>query len=93
MKRRLEHLVPLSRQAVAVLQELLALPGYRAKGYLFPSPSKAGFMSNNTMLYAMYRLGYHGRATVHGFRATASTALNELGFRSVSPPSDAAYVR
>jgi integrase len=82
MKRRLEHLVPLSRQAVAVLKELRALPGYRAAGYLFPSPSKTGFMSNNTMLYALYRLGYHSRATVHGFRATASTALNELGFRS-----------
>jgi len=38
-------------------------------------------MSNNTMLYAMYRMGYHGRATVHGFRAMASTALNEMGFR------------
>ncbi len=31
------------------------------------------------MLYALYRMGYHGRATVHGFRA--STALNEMGFR------------
>ena len=38
-------------------------------------------MSNNTMLYALYRVGYHGRATVHGFRAMASTALNEMGFR------------
>ena len=37
-------------------------------------------MSENTMLYALYRLGYHGRATVHGFRASASTMLNELGF-------------
>jgi integrase len=38
-------------------------------------------MSNNTMLYALYRMGCHGRATVHGFRAMASTALNEMGFR------------
>jgi integrase len=38
-------------------------------------------MSNNTMLYALYRMGFHGRATVHGFRAMASTALNEMGFR------------
>jgi integrase len=37
-------------------------------------------MSNNTMLYALYRMGYHRRATVHGFRAIA--ALNEMGFRS-----------
>jgi integrase len=39
-------------------------------------------MSNNTMLYALYRMGYHSRATVHGFRAMASTALNEIGFRA-----------
>jgi hypothetical protein len=39
-------------------------------------------MSNNTMLYEMYRMGYHGRATVHGFRSLASTLLNEMGFPS-----------
>lgn len=38
-------------------------------------------MSENTMLYAMYRMGYHSRATVHGFRAVASTILNEHGFK------------
>ena len=36
-------------------------------------------MSENTLLYALYRMGYHSRATVHGFRATASTILNESG--------------
>ena len=40
-------------------------------------------MSENTMLYALYRMGYHGRATTHGFRAVASTILNESNlFRS-----------
>jgi hypothetical protein len=34
-------------------------------------------MSSNTMLYALYRMGYHRRATTHGFRAVASTILNE----------------
>ena len=34
-------------------------------------------MSSNTMLYALYGMGYHGRATTHGFRAVASTILNE----------------
>ena len=34
-------------------------------------------MSENTLLYALYRMGYHSRATVHGFRSTASTILNE----------------
>lgn len=81
MKRKLEHLVPLSSQAVSLLRELRALPGSGSSPFLFPSPSREGFMSNNTMLYALYRLGYHGRATVHGFRALASTALNEMGFR------------
>ena len=34
------------------------------------------------MLYALYRMGYHSRATGHGFRATASTILNENGFHA-----------
>jgi integrase len=82
MKMRREHIVPLAPQAVAVLRALRALPGSNVSAYLFPSPSREGYMSNNTMLYALYRLGYHRRATIHGFRAMASTALNELGFRS-----------
>ena len=81
MKMRQEHIVPLAPQAVAVLRELRALPGSDSSPFLFSSPSRDGHMSNNTMLYALYRLGYHGRATVHGFRAVASTALNEMGFR------------
>jgi integrase len=80
-KMRREHLVPLSRQAGAVLRELRVLPGSATSPFLFPSPSSERHMSNNTMLYALYRMGYHGRATVHGFRAMASTALNEMGFR------------
>jgi hypothetical protein len=43
-----------------------------------PSPTFSdSSMSSNTMLYALYRMGYHGRATTHGFRAVASTILNE----------------
>jgi integrase len=75
MKMRLEHLVPLSRQAVAVVRELRALSG--SSPNIFPSPGKEGCMSSNTMLYALYRMGYHGRATTHGFRGVASTILNE----------------
>ena len=80
MKARFEHLVPLSSQAVAALAELRALPGAKSNGFLFPSPSREGCMSNNTMLFALYRMGWHGRATVHGFRGVASTILNEMGF-------------
>jgi integrase len=80
MKMKREHLVPLAPQVVALLGRLRALPGSPTSPFLFPSPSREGCMSNNTMLYALYRMGYHSRATVHGFRAIASTTLNEMGF-------------
>ena len=67
MKMKREHIVPLAPQAVAVLRKFRALPNAVSSPLLFPSPSREGCMSNNTMLFAMYRLGYHGRATVHGF--------------------------
>jgi integrase len=70
LKMRLEHLVPLSRQAAAVLRELRVHSGDSPN--IFPSPGNGGYMSSNTMLYALYRMGYHGRATTHGFRAVAS---------------------
>lgn len=80
MKMGAEHIVPLSRQAVDVLKELRALTG--TAPLAFPSRSKLTKpMSENTLLYALYRLGYHSRATAHGFRATASTILNEQGWR------------
>jgi integrase len=82
MKMKREHIVPLSPQAVTALRQLRELPGSGANPFLFSSPSREGYMSNNTMLYALYRMGYHSRATVHGFRAMASTALNEMGFRA-----------
>jgi hypothetical protein len=62
-------------QAVEAFTELRSIAGLSS--YAFPSPGAEGFMSNNTMLFAMYRMGFHGRATVHGFRAVASTLLNE----------------
>jgi integrase len=80
MKKRREHLVPLSRQAVSVLKELRSL-GTNAE-FVFPSAGAENVMSNNTLLYALYRLGYHGRATTHGFRSVASTVLHEAGFNS-----------
>ncbi len=82
MKMKRDHVVPLTPQAVSLLSELRQLPGSQASPFLFPSPAREGCMSNNTMLYALYRLGYHSRATVHGFRTMVSTALNEMRFRS-----------
>ncbi len=79
MKMKEQHLVPLSRQAVEVLRELRTLTGSR--NYLFPNQhNPKAFMSENTVLYALYRMGYHSRTTGHGFRSTASTILNEHGF-------------
>ena len=81
MKMKELHIVPLSRQTIAVLRELEKHSGNRQ--YIFPNEHKpATFMSENTMLYALYRMGYHSRATGHGFRSTASTILNEHGFRA-----------
>ena len=79
MKMREGHIVPLSRQAVDVLRQLHALNGDGL--YVFPSRNGRGAcISENTVLYALYRMGYHSRATGHGFRATASTILNEMGY-------------
>ena len=81
MKMKELHIVPLSRQTIAVLRELEKHSGNRQ--YVFPNEHRpATFMSENTMLYALYRMGYHSRATGHGFRSTASTILNENGFRA-----------
>lgn len=78
MKMKAPHIVPLSRQALAVLEKLRALNGsYR---WLFPGVRPSVAMSKNTILFALYRMGYRGRMTGHGFRAVASTILNEMGF-------------
>ena len=76
MKMRREHLVPLSKQAVQILQQVAEISG--GERLVFPSqnnPNKP--MSENTLLFAIYRMGYHSRATTHGFRSVASTILNE----------------
>jgi len=79
MKMNTPHIVPLSRQAVDVLKALKLLTG-RGK-FVFPGAlDKNKPISNNTILYALYRLGYRDRMTGHGFRGLASTILNEQGF-------------
>ena len=78
MKARTEHVVPLSRQAVAAIEELRALTGHSP--YLFPGGrGRVPYMSENTVNKAIAVLGYKGRIVGHGFRATASTILNESG--------------
>jgi integrase len=81
MKMRRPHVVPLSHQALEVLEQLKPLSGHWQ--FLFPNQFKpVKPMSENAILYAIYRMGYHGRTTGHGFRHTLSTLLNEQGFRS-----------
>jgi len=78
MKMGREHVVPLSSQALVVLKEVRRFTqGDKYVFHQLNNPNKP--MSENTMLYAMYRMGYHSRATVHGLRATMSTLLNEKG--------------
>lgn len=79
MKMKVAHIVPLSSQVLAILSALHKITG--GGRYLFPSLKGDGkCMSNNTILYALYRMGYHSRMTGHGFRGVASTALNEQGY-------------
>jgi integrase len=74
--KKLPHVVPLSKPAQAIVKRLRAING---DGELvLESPAAPGHpLSENTLLFALYRLGYKGRMTVHGFRALASTVLNE----------------
>jgi integrase len=75
MKLRIPHVVPLSTEAQAIVKQLRAMTDGEL---VLDSPARPGHpLSENTMLFALYRLGYRGRMTAHGFRALASTVLNE----------------
>lgn len=80
MKMREAHIVPLSAQALAILRELQPLTGSRH--HVFPGMADPNApMSENTVNSALRRMGYDKtEMTAHGFRALASTRLNELGF-------------
>jgi integrase len=85
MKMREEHIVPLPTQAVAILRELQPLTGSGANDrFLFPSiRTRTEPMSENTVNAALRRMGFDkDTMTGHGFRAMASTRLNELGWKS-----------
>ena len=85
MKMGNEHLVPLSTQAIEVLELLRDMTGHYE--LVFPSErDRFREMSDNTMRRAIFKMGYDGntegksKAVPHGFRATASSILNETGF-------------
>jgi integrase len=79
MKQRRDHAVPLSRQSLAILTQARALSGGRR--YVFPALGKPGRpLSENTVTAALRRMGFPANEmTAHGFRAMASTLLNESG--------------
>lgn len=75
---RRPHLVPLASQAVSLLFKVRKLG--LGSPYVFPANTRSGVLSENTLLFALYRMGYRRRATVHGFRSLGSTVLNEAQF-------------
>lgn len=76
------YIVPLSRQAIAIVRELTQQQARRpAQRYLLPHRSDLKQrISENTLNHALHRIGYRDRLTGHGIRATISTALNELAY-------------
>lgn len=91
MKRARDHLVPLPRQAMELLAELKA----RSRGgrYVFPSDRTIERpMSENAVLALIYRIGYKGKMTGHGWRSVASTWANENGYNADAIERQLAHV-
>lgn len=79
MKMKTEHTVPLSTQALSVLEGMRPLSG--GGDLVFPSPFYPGkSLSDGTLNSALARMGYKGIATAHGFRTLFSTCANEAGW-------------
>lgn len=78
MKMALPHIVPLSKQAIELIENLKPLTGN--KQFVFYNHSTAKPLSNNALLSAIRTMGYMGKMTGHGFRGLASTTLHEQGY-------------
>jgi integrase len=92
MKNGIEHQVPLTRRAIELLSELARVNG--TAGLLLKNErSKDRIISENTFLKTVYNLGYQGIATPHGFRAVASTLLNDAGFQPDAIETQLAHVQ
>lgn len=93
MKKGRPHLVPLSRQAIALFDEQKEDTNIFQTPYVFPSqiePRKP--MSNGTILGGIKRLGYKGEMTGHGFRSLAMSTIKErLGYRHEIPDLQLAH--
>lgn len=76
MKMKVDHAVPLSRQALEIIDVVRPLTGRHP--FIFPSARHAHRpMSENALGYLLNRAGYHGRHVPHGFRASFSSIMNE----------------
>lgn len=93
MKMNRDHIVPLSQQAIVILNELRNL--HKHPEYVFPSQiNRKNHMSNNTILMALKRIGYKGKMTGHGFRSLAmSTIMERLGYRHEVPDLQLAHAK
>lgn len=81
MKRRKEHLVPLSTQALEILEKMKARN--RGSNYVFHAEHRLDRpISDSTILMLFYRIGYKGKMTGHGWRTIGSTWANENGYSS-----------
>ncbi len=81
MKAKREHVVPLSPQALEILDVMKPISAHRE--HIFPSrndPKHA--MNSQTANAALKRIGYGGKLVAHGLRSIASTAMNEAGFNA-----------
>ena len=91
MKMRRPHVVPLSSQVKALLEEVHQLTG-RGK-YIFPGRNDSGKpMSEASINQVIKRIGYDGKATGHGFRHTMSTILHEQGYNTAWIETQLAHV-
>ena len=81
MKKRREHVVPLTEQALALIEVMKPISAHR--DFLFPSDRNPRTHANSqTANVALKRMNFGGRLVSHGLRSIASTTLNEQGFES-----------
>lgn len=80
MKMRRDHVIPLNKQAINILEIMRSISGHTS--FIFPTLNtpRNKPMSKETVNNALKRMGFKGELVAHGFRSIASTALNEQGF-------------
>lgn len=91
MKAKREHIVPLSPQAVGILEAMKSISAHRE--YIFPSRNDPKMpMNSQTANAALKRIGYSGKLVAHGLRSIASTAMNEANFNPDVIESSLAHI-